>query len=165
MYLERPVSSGEAIHEFDPHAENEFPITIGLRVEPNAIGGGNSFTREVQWGLMPPGFYRAIEETALQTCDVLGTVIGYLSTHEMDITKSEQLGPDYWLITGECPARLVQEVTMALPGLTRGEGALFSYPGSDRPLRSDPPVCPRTDGNPLNYEEYMRFLSRGGTEA
>jgi ribosomal protection tetracycline resistance protein len=228
VYLERPVGIGEAIHEFDPHLENEFPITIGLRVEPNAIGEGNIYTREVQWGLMPPGFYRAIEETALQTLqqglygwevtdcavfltkldydrpqavaahfrtltpmllmralheagtrvyepcntleievpgDVLGTVIGYLSTHEVDITKSEQLGPDYWLITGEVPARLVQEVTVALPGLSRGEGALFSYPGSDRPLRGAPPTCTRTDGNPLNYEEYMRFLSRGGAEA
>jgi ribosomal protection tetracycline resistance protein len=228
VYLERPVGSGEALHEFDPHVASEFPIMIGLRVEPNVIGKGNSFTREVPWGLMPAGFYRAIEESALQSLqqglygwkvtdcavyltqlgydrplavaahfrnltpmllmralhaagtrvyepcnilevevpgDVLGTVMGYLSTHEVDITKSEQLGPDYWLITGEIPARLVQEVTVALPGLTRGEGSLFSYSGSDRALRGDPPVSPRTDGNPLNYEEYMRFLSRGSTES
>jgi ribosomal protection tetracycline resistance protein len=228
VYLERPVGTGESLHEFDPHVTSEFPIMIGLRVGPNIIGEGNTFTREVPWGLMPAGFYRAIEETALQTLqqglygwkvtdcavyltqlgydrplavaahfrnltpmllmralneagtrvyepcntlevevpgDVLGTVMGYLSTHEVDITKSEQLGPDFWLITGEIPARLVQEVTVALPGLTRGEGALFTYPGSDRPLRGEPPVSPRTDGNPLNYEEYMRFLSWGGTES
>src|SRR5262249_27564985 len=93
--------------------------------------------------------------------DALGTVIGYLSTHEAEITKSEQSGSETWLITGEIPARLIKEVTIALPGLSRGEGALLSYPGSDRPLRTEPPVRARTDGNPLNYEEYMRFLSRG----
>ena len=227
VYLERPVGSGEALHVFDPREDNEFWATIGVRVEPNPLGRGNTYTREAQWGLMPAGFYRAVEESALQTLqqglygwkvtdcavfltmidyerpvtvaahfrhltpmlvmralhqagtrvfepcntfevevpsDVLGAVMGYLATHEAEISKSEQSGPDTWLITGEIPVRLVQEVTIALPGLSRGEGALISYPGSDRLLRGEPPVRERTDGNPLNYEEYMRFLSRGGVE-
>lgn len=53
----------------------------------------------------------------------------------------------------------MQELTTALPGLTHGEGALWTRPGADRPLRGVAPRRPRLHGNPLNYEEYLRFLS------
>ena len=52
------------------------------------------------------------------------------------------------------PARVVQEVTRALPGLTRGEGALWSRPAGDRPVRRPVPLRERLDGNPLDREEY-----------
>ncbi|WP_049580573.1 elongation factor G [Streptomyces sp. SBT349] len=90
--------------------------------------------------------------------DVLGGVVGALAALGADITGSGERGAS-WLVTAELPARLVQELTAALPGLTHGEGALWSRPGADRPVRGRPPRRERFDGNPLNYEEYLRFLA------
>lgn len=48
---------------------------------------------------------------------------------------------------------------MALPGLSRGEGSWWSHPGGDRPVRGPVPARMRSDGNPLNRDEYLRFLA------
>ncbi|MBX5125998.1 TetM/TetW/TetO/TetS family tetracycline resistance ribosomal protection protein [Rhizobium lentis] len=48
-------------------APNPFLATIGLRVEPRPPGAGNSFALEVDVGQMPVAFYRAVEETVLET--------------------------------------------------------------------------------------------------
>ena len=88
----------------------------------------------------------------------LSAVLGRLAVLGADITGSAERG-DSWVVTGLLPARLTHELTGALPGLTHGEGALWSRPGADRPLRGPAPQRPRLDGNPLNYEEYLRFLS------
>jgi len=223
VYVERTVGVGEAITEFDPHAQSEtFWATIGLRVEPTERGAGVRFVREVTWGGMPAAFYRAIEEAALHTLrqglygwpvtdcavtlirvgfsapmsvaadfrhltplvlmramrtagtrvyepchslgievppDVVGSLIGYLTALGADITQSVNRGAS-WLVVAELPVRLVQEFTAALPGLTRGEGAVWSHPGTDRPVRGAIPVQERFDGNPLNDDEYMRYLSQ-----
>jgi len=223
VYVERTVGVGEAITEFDPHAQSEtFWATIGLRVEPTERGAGVRFVREVTWGGMPAAFYRAIEEAALHTLqqglygwpvtdcavtlirvgfsapasvaadfrhltplvlmramrtagtrvyepchslgievppDVVGSLIGYLTALGADITQSVNRGAS-WLVAAELPVRLVQEFTAALPGLTRGEGAVWSHPGTDRPVRGAIPVQERFDGNPLNDDEYMRYLSQ-----
>ena len=71
--------------------------------------------------------------------DVVTGVIGYLNALGADITGSAEQGASR-LITGELPARLVQRLTMALPGLSHGEGALWSHPGPDRPVRGSIPV-------------------------
>jgi ribosomal protection tetracycline resistance protein len=92
--------------------------------------------------------------------DVLSAVLGRLGALEADISQSTEAGAS-WLVTGEIPARLVQDFTTALPGLTRGEGAWWSRPGGDRPVRGRVPVRARYDGNPLNREEYRRFLAHG----
>jgi ribosomal protection tetracycline resistance protein len=225
IYIERPIGIGYAVHEIDPIRHNDFWATIGIRLIPHEIGKGNRFVREVPWGQMPPGFYRAIEESAMETLeeglhgwcvtdcsvhlvklgydrpvsvaadfrnltpilvmralqqagtmvyepcqsfelevpdDTLGDVMTFLSTHEAEIGKTEQAGPATWVISGEMPARVVQDVAIALPGLTHGEALLTAYPGADRPLRGEAPRRSRTDGNPLNYEEYMRYLSESG---
>jgi ribosomal protection tetracycline resistance protein len=94
--------------------------------------------------------------------DVLSAVIGRLGALAADITQSAEAGAS-WLVTGEIPARLVQDFTKALPGLTRGEGAWWSHPGGDRPVRGRVPVRERYDGNPLNRDEYRRFLARGSS--
>ena len=88
----------------------------------------------------------------------LSAVLGRLAVLGADITGSAERG-DSWVVTGLLPARLTHELTGALPGLTHGEGALWSRPGAGRPLRGPAPQRPRLDGNPLNYEEYLRFLS------
>lgn len=69
VYSERPVGSGSAEWEYDRInvRDNIFPIDISLNVEPNEVGGGNVYVREAKWGLMPAGFYRVIEESAIAT--------------------------------------------------------------------------------------------------
>lgn len=92
--------------------------------------------------------------------DALSLVLSHLAGLGADVAQSADAGPA-WLVTGQIPARLVPEFTRALPGLTRGEGAWWSQPSGDRPVRGRFPVRSRTDGNPLDREEYLRFLSRG----
>ncbi|WP_428427932.1 GTP-binding protein [Pararhizobium sp.] len=46
---------------------NPFLATVGLRIEPRLEGGGNSFALEVDVGQMPASFYRAVEDTVLET--------------------------------------------------------------------------------------------------
>ena len=46
---------------------NPFLATVGLRIEPRQEGTGNSFALEVDVGQMPASFYRAVEETVLET--------------------------------------------------------------------------------------------------
>ena len=225
VYFERPVGLGEADFEYDTiHVhDNIFPISIGLRIEPGAIGSGNQFVREAKWGLMPGGFYRQIEDSALRTlsqglygwevtdCIVYlvkvgyerplavashfrnlaailtmralddaksrvfepcnqfeldvpdaahGVMIGYLNQQGADIEQSEQSGPSSWLINGTMPARIVQEVTRDLPGLTFGEGVLTSLPGGDRAVVGKYPIRERLDGNPLDYDNYLKYLAK-----
>jgi ribosomal protection tetracycline resistance protein len=54
---------------------------------------------------------------------------------------------------------VVHEFTAALPGLSHGEGAMWTRPGMDRPVRGPAPTRARLDGNPLDREQYLRFLS------
>lgn len=60
--VERVLGMGEALDEVF-RGGNPFVATVGLRVEPRPAGTGNSFALDVSLGLMPTGFYRAIEET------------------------------------------------------------------------------------------------------
>lgn len=225
VYFERPLGVGEAQFEYDKInvRDNIFPISIGLRIEPNTKDEGNQFIREAKLGLMPSGFYRTIEESAMKTLsqglygwvvtdcivyltevdyerpltvaahfrhltailvmralkeaktqvfepynlfeldvpvEMRGAVTGYLMTQGTEINKSEPSGPSSWLITGSMPARIVQEVTRDIPGLTRGEGVLVSFPGSDQPMRGKYPMKERMDGNPLDYENYLKYLAK-----
>lgn len=225
IYFERPIGGGEAEYVIDRHGNYEFCATIGLKLVPGQIGDGNRYVREVTWGQMPPGFYRAIEESVMETleqglfgwpvtdCSVhlvklgydrpitvaadfrcltpmlvmralslaktrvyepcqtfelevpdqsLGEVINFLSTHEARIGKTEQSGTTSWTVFGEIPAGLVQEVAKALPGLSHGEAVLMLFPGADRPVHGAAPTRPRTDGNPLDYQEYTRHLTLAG---
>lgn len=64
------------------------------------------------------------------------------------------------VLRGSIPARLVAEVERLLPGLSHGEGVWWSRPSADRAVSGRPPERPRTDGNPLDREEYLRHLSQ-----
>ena len=46
---------------------NPFLATVGLRIEPRPEGAGNSFALDVDVGQMPASFYRAVEDTVLET--------------------------------------------------------------------------------------------------
>ena len=94
--------------------------------------------------------------------DVIGAVIRYLTTLGAEIADSTSSGSSQ-LITAEIPTRFVQKFTASLRRLSRGEGVVWSRPGTDRPVQRPVPTHERFDGNPLNYEEYMRFLSQRRT--
>ena len=89
----------------------------------------------------------------------LGVVTSFLAHLGVRIDGTDET-PGGWAITGEIPARLVYQAQRRLPGLTNGEGAWSSVPGGDRAVVGRPPVRPRTDGNPFNRIEYMRFLAQ-----
>lgn len=64
--VERLVGTGSGL-EIIFKEPNPFLATIGLRVEPRPEGAGNSFALDVDVGQMPASFYRAVEETVVET--------------------------------------------------------------------------------------------------
>ncbi|MFI7404053.1 tetracycline resistance ribosomal protection protein Otr(A) [Streptomyces sp. NPDC049541] len=66
--------------------------------------------------------------------DALAPVTAELASFGAEFTGTTP-GSSSWLITGELPARRVQEVELRLPGLTQGEGVWWSRPSGDRALR------------------------------
>ncbi|MBF6299067.1 TetM/TetW/TetO/TetS family tetracycline resistance ribosomal protection protein [Nocardia amamiensis] len=220
-YFERPAGRGDGVHEFDPLGENDFWQTIGLRVEPNPIGSGNTYKSDVKRGSALAAYHRAIEESAMRTLqqglygwevtdcavtftqinydtpmsvaadfrnltpivlmralkaagtdvyeptykievdvpeDGISGVISFLSSLDADLSNSVE-SDSGWKISGEIPARRLQEFAVALPGLTHGEGSVWYEPGSDRRVRGIVPTRERFDGNPLDYREYLRYIS------
>jgi ribosomal protection tetracycline resistance protein len=65
--IERPAGRGEAV-ELIGKAPNPFAATVGLRIEPSAIGSGVRYEPEREvLGTLPPAFFRAVEETVQKT--------------------------------------------------------------------------------------------------
>jgi len=90
--------------------------------------------------------------------DRLGPVTGYLA--QLGGRIDQTTGDDsVWHITGELPARAVDTARQNLVGLSRGEGVWTSQPAGDRAVKGTPPVRRRTDGNPFDRAEYLRFLA------
>jgi ribosomal protection tetracycline resistance protein len=56
----------------------------------------------------------------------------------------------------------VHEFRQQLPALTRGEGVLECAFDRYEPVRGTIPTRPRSDNNPLNREEYLLRVARGG---
>ncbi|MCE6996057.1 TetM/TetW/TetO/TetS family tetracycline resistance ribosomal protection protein [Saccharothrix sp. S26] len=90
--------------------------------------------------------------------DALSAVTGLLLSLEADLGPAVESGPG-WLVPGTIPARCLHDLAVALPGLTRGEGSVCHEPGPARRVRGPAPTRARTDGNPLDPDEYLRFLS------
>jgi ribosomal protection tetracycline resistance protein len=92
--IERPVGTGEAV-DIMHAADNPFLATVGLRVEPAAVGSGVEFRLEASLGSMPLAFFRAVEDTARTTlqqgihgwevtdCVIAMTHSGYLGRHSL----------------------------------------------------------------------------------
>ncbi|WP_062213991.1 translation factor GTPase family protein [Streptomyces sp. NBRC 109706] len=122
-------------------------------------------------GLTPIVLLRALQAagtTVFEPCltleieippDTLSAVSGQLAGHGGRILDSAEAG-DAWALTVEVPTRLAPRITTALPGLTRGEAAHGARPGGDRPVHKAPPTRPRTDGNPLDLDVYLRHLAQ-----
>jgi ribosomal protection tetracycline resistance protein len=64
--IERPVGSGAAA-EIIGKAPNPFLATVGLRVDPAPADSGVEFRLEVELGSMPFAFFKAVEETVVET--------------------------------------------------------------------------------------------------
>jgi ribosomal protection tetracycline resistance protein len=64
--IERPVGTGAAV-EFIGKAPNPFRATVGLRVEPAAVGTGVQYRLEVELGSIPLSFHKAVEDTVHET--------------------------------------------------------------------------------------------------
>jgi ribosomal protection tetracycline resistance protein len=177
VYLERPAGVGEAIEDTAMRTLEQG--LHGWEVSDCAVAlthAGYSSPVSVAAdfrNLTPLVLMRALDAAGCgiyEPCqafeveipgDALSAVIGHLSALGADLRQSAESG-QACLVTGEIPARLVQEFIRALPGLSRGEGAWWSHPGGDRPVRGAAPVRERRDGNPLNREEYLRFLANPG---
>ncbi|MEV1242288.1 translation factor GTPase family protein [Nonomuraea sp. NPDC049750] len=67
VYLERPARRAEVVEEIARHGRNDFVATVGLRVEPAAIGSGVGYRLGVDLGSLPLAFHRAIEDTVRDT--------------------------------------------------------------------------------------------------
>ncbi|WP_431061527.1 hypothetical protein [Streptomonospora nanhaiensis] len=93
--------------------------------------------------------------------DTLSAVLAALGAVGGHVHESRP-GGGAWELRGELPARAVHGFRTALPGLTRGEGFLLSRRSRVRPVAGAPPRRARTDGNPLNREEYLLHLRRSG---
>ena len=112
--IERLVGTGSAV-EWLRKAPNPFLATIGLRLEPGAVGAGVTFEIEVELGSMPLAFFKAVEDTLRETlqqglygwevadCAVTMTHSGYIGKHSLGhqrFNKSmSSTGEDYRKLT------------------------------------------------------------------
>jgi ribosomal protection tetracycline resistance protein len=64
--VERPLGTGAAVETIRV-PPNPFLATVGLRVDPAAVGSGVEFRLEVELGSMPLAFFRAVEDTVRET--------------------------------------------------------------------------------------------------
>jgi ribosomal protection tetracycline resistance protein len=112
--VERLVGAGAAVERLH-EGHNPFLATIGLRIEPAAVGSGVEFKREVELGSMPLAFFRAVQDTVRETlrqgvygwevtdCIVAMTHSGYLGKHSLGhqrFSKSlSSTGEDYRKLT------------------------------------------------------------------
>lgn len=77
--------------------------------------------------LFEPGYRIEVEVPE----DTLSPVIGHLMSLAAQLGRPVRTGT-VWTVTGQLPARNLQRLATALPGLTRGEGMLWYEPGDDR---------------------------------
>lgn len=66
LCVERVAGTGAAV-EVVATPSNPFLATVGLRVDPQPVGGGVDFRLEVERGAMPAAFFTAVEEAVRGT--------------------------------------------------------------------------------------------------
>ena len=87
----------------------------------------------------------------------LGPVTAHLARRSAEVHALVD-GDTVWTITGQLPAREVAAARAGLLSLSNGEGLWTSVPHGDRAVAGAPPHRARTDGNPYDRVEYLRFL-------
>jgi ribosomal protection tetracycline resistance protein len=93
--------------------------------------------------------------------DVLGPLLAALARLHA-VPEPPVLRGSSCTVEGEIPAAHVHALRLELPALTRGEGVLEVAFDRYRPANGRTPTRPRSDNNPLNREEYLRRVRRGG---
>ncbi|MBQ1016954.1 TetM/TetW/TetO/TetS family tetracycline resistance ribosomal protection protein [Micromonospora sp. D93] len=96
--------------------------------------------------------------------DRLGAVTSYLVRLGARIDGTDHVAAG-WRIGGLLPVRFEPEAQRRLLDVSSGEGLWSSVPGGDRPMSGDPPCRPRTDGDPFDRTEYLRFLAQPRTRS
>jgi ribosomal protection tetracycline resistance protein len=197
VYVERVTGCGEAFHSVP--TQN---ATLGLRIEPGAVGSGVDYRLAVERGWLLPSFHTAIEETlpTALTEGLFGWVVtdclvtltnsryraptppaGYfrwltsvvvraaleaagttvcapMSQFEVEVPPgsisrvlqkvhaagatpaSPEMVRGRCRITGTMPTDSVYTLEQQLPGITQGEGVLFSEPAGYEPVPGPPPT-------------------------
>lgn len=79
------------------------------------------------------------------------------------VAFSTQPRPPAVVLTGDVPAGAVHELSVRLPGVSRGEGVLTTEPDHFRPVSGRPPTRGRHDHNPYDRAEYLRRVTRNTT--
>lgn len=90
----------------------------------------------------------------------LGDILSFLTANEAQVKHTQLIHKTNWLVSGEMPSRAVQKVAEGLPFLSNGEALFTTSQGRDRPYKKSTPQRARNDGNPLNYKQYMSYLSK-----
>jgi ribosomal protection tetracycline resistance protein len=93
--------------------------------------------------------------------DVLGPLLPALARLHA-VSQTPAIQGSSCTLEGDIPAARVHELRQRLPALTRGEGALECAFDRYEPVRGTIPTRPRSDNNPLNREEYLLRVARGG---
>ncbi|MFE0181245.1 elongation factor G [Streptomyces olivaceus] len=91
--------------------------------------------------------------------DALSVVTTKLASQEAKIRET-LMRSGSWLVSGSIPARRVHAFTRRLPELTGGTGLWWSRPHGDRQVKGPAPSRSRSDGNPLNPQEYFHSIAR-----
>lgn len=65
IYVERLIGVGEAIAEIGKHG-NEYPVAVGLRIEPAAAGSGVRYRVASEQGSLLRAFHTAVEESVYE---------------------------------------------------------------------------------------------------
>jgi ribosomal protection tetracycline resistance protein len=89
----------------------------------------------------------------------LSAVLVSLGAARARLREPELVGESYRL-RGELPAGRVPDVERALPRLTGGEAAFATRPSGFQPVSGPPPTRERSDGNPLDRDEYVLRVLR-----
>jgi ribosomal protection tetracycline resistance protein len=93
--------------------------------------------------------------------DTLAAAMGLLGRLDA-VPETPAINGSWCVVEGNVAAARVHELRLHLPAKTRGEGVLEVAFDRYEPVGGEPPTRSRTDNNPLNREEYLLRLKRGG---
>jgi ribosomal protection tetracycline resistance protein len=123
--------------------------------------------------LTPLVLMRALTEAGTVVCepihrfrleapaDTIGRTLSALARLDA-VPQAPDVNGSSSTIEGDIAAARVQELRLQLSGLTHGEGVLECEFDRYEPVSGAAPTRPRSDWNPLNREEYMLRVARGG---
>lgn len=141
-------------------------VTITHTAYDSVMSAAGDFRR-----LLPLVLMRALARAGTEVCEPLSeisleiplsafsAVIGMLGRAGAKTTSTE-IAAERCQITAVLPAASAICVTQGLADLTAGDGTSTSHPAGYRPVVKVPPPRPRTDGNPLNRQQYLAFVAQ-----